>query len=184
MSIGFSGEPLTRWDGTRNMILEKDFYFIDSKGEQWNAKKGSCLNGATIPKALWSVIGAPYVGKYRRASVVHDVAVGELCNPDVSYAERKKADRMFYEACRFDGCNKRFAALLYIGVRFGTWSSLFTSPFDKSNNFEDILIKKDNPEDEYIRSKFWNIVDSTEDAILSEDLETIDLLIENEIANN
>lgn len=88
--MAFSGEPLTRWSGSRNMNLEEDFYFIDNQGIKWNAPKGSCLNGATIPRALWTAIGSPYSGTYRKSSIVHDVAVGELCNPDVSNEDRKK----------------------------------------------------------------------------------------------
>lgn len=189
MSLGFSGEPLTRWDGIRNMVLEEDFFFIDSKGKRWEAPKGSCLNGATIPKALWTIIGAPYCGQYRRASVVHDVGVGELCNPEVSYKDRKKADRMFYEACLFDGCSKSFALVLYIGVRFGTWSSVLNSIFEKSNRLEDYELKEFSPEDEYLKSKFWSIIHSVEnefdknEIIDSDGLDKIDLIIESEMGN-
>lgn len=181
MNKGFSGYPITLWEGTRNMTLEEDFYYIDGSGEKWLAKKGSCLNGATIPRFLWSAVGSPYIGKYRRASILHDVAVGELCNPDVSNSDRRKGDRMFYSACRHDGCSKRFAAILYIGVRFGSWTSKLSSIFKSSTTSDDVEEIRINPEDQYMTSKFWGIVDNSKNIIESEDLDALDLLIENEL---
>jgi hypothetical protein len=100
MAEGFSGEPVTRWTGERNMLLVEALSYGDRKGKIWEAPAGSEINGATIPQALWTSIGAPFVGNYRRATIVHDYFVGELSNPVVTAAERKAADRMFYHACR------------------------------------------------------------------------------------
>ena len=172
MKEGFSGEPLTRWSGSRNMILEEDFYYIDPEGRKWNAPKGSHLNGATIPMALWNIIGSPYTGKYRRASVVHDVGVGELSNPDVSTEERKKADRMFYHACRYDDCSRHFAKMLYTGVRLGTWASGLSSR--KSSTSREAS--------EEIRDKFWQIIDESKAATENEDLDLLDEIIEKNLS--
>ena len=178
----FSGEPLTQWDGSRNMTLKEDFYYIDPDGKKWDAPEGSCINGATIPRALWSSIGSPYTGKYRRASVVHDVAVGELSNEDVSQEERKKADRMFYHACKYDGCSNRFAILLYIGVRLGTWISGWSSPFDKATGGGEYEEVRDNPEFDYTRKVFWQIVDEGKNAIKNEDLDLLDEIIDKRLS--
>ena len=186
MKQGFSGEPLTRWKGDREMILEEEFYYVDSHGKQWIAPVNSVLNGATIPKALWNKIGSPFVGQYRRASVVHDVAVGELDNPDVSLTERKKADRMFYDACLHDNCGKQFSLILYIGVRIGTflssWGSLFnkdfTTTFGREINLELDVQKKEENEQKVIIEKFEQILEESKDAIAQEDLDGIDDIIE------
>lgn len=124
MSIhgSFSGNPKTEWlvDSTepdRNMSLISDFTFTDPAGQPWRAPKGSVVNGASIPRPLWALVGSPYTDDYRRASVVHDVA----CNtPGVP---RKEADVMFYHACRAGGCGPLQAAILYAGVRIGAWAS-------------------------------------------------------------
>lgn len=147
----FIGTPLTLWEGDRNMKLMEDFGFTDSSGKTWLAPKGSFLNGATIPKPLWSIVGCPYVGPYRYASIVHDYFVGEGTNPEpISYEERRAADRMFYEACIYGGCTKRFAGILYIGVTIGSWASKSKSilkgyqmkAFDNIETIpEDVLIK-------------------------------------------
>lgn len=168
-SIGFSGQPLARWDGYRNMILEEDFSYTDPRGRIWLAPKGSCINGATMPRFLWSVLGSPFTGKYRRASVVHDVGVGELCNSDVSKPERKRADRMFYHACRSDSCSRRFAAILYIGVRFGTWRSKENYDF-----LEEMDFIRDESGVQKFKDEFWSVVDYAESVLEKDTPEKID----------
>lgn len=182
----FSGEPLTRWKGSRIMMLEEDFYFIDRFNKKWIAPKCSELNGATIPQPLWSVIGSPYCGPYRRASIVHDVAVGEGNNPPVPYPERKAADRMFYEACRTDGCSKLFALELYIGVRLGTWASKHSSFNKCMAGFieERAITRMESPEDQYIKMKFWGITEKSEYAIEDEDLDKVDRILNEELGDS
>ena len=75
----FSNDPQTRWitdDGApdRNMEILERFSFVDPKGREWVAPAGTVVNGASIPRALWTVVGSPYTGDYRRASIVHDKA--------------------------------------------------------------------------------------------------------------
>ncbi|HEX4502674.1 MAG TPA: DUF1353 domain-containing protein [Scandinavium sp.] len=102
----------------RNMKLNEDVSYTDPSGREWKASKGDIINGASIPQALWSTIGSPYIGDYRDASVLHDVA----CNtPGVN---RKEADNMFYYACLCKGCSYFRARVFYLGVRIGAWASL------------------------------------------------------------
>src|SRR4029077_19182020 len=75
----FSGQPEAVWlteDGTedRNMEILREFLFTDPSSTKWIAPAGSVVDGASIPRALWTIVGSPYTGDYRRASVVHDVA--------------------------------------------------------------------------------------------------------------
>lgn len=120
----FSGLPETRWEtGDRIMTLLKPFSYTDKNGKEWKVKKDAWLNGATIPRTLWTIVGSPYVGKYRRASIVHDFYVGEGKNDNVTYRERRKADKMFYRACRTDGVKQKYATALYIAVSLGSWAS-------------------------------------------------------------
>jgi len=113
----FSGTPKTEWltepDGDRNMRLLEDFYYEDPTGKRWTAYAGSIINGASIPKELWSSVGSPYTGNYRRASIVHDVACRDSTIP------RTQTDEMFYFACLAGGCSVLQAKLLYAGVRIG-----------------------------------------------------------------
>jgi hypothetical protein len=117
----FSGDPVTQWlteyGADRRMKMLEDFWFVDGAGKRWIAPKGAIINGASIPEPLWSSVGSPYTGEYRRASIVHDVACDD---PNVS---RDAADDMFYEACLAGGCTLLQAKLLYAGVRVGTWAA-------------------------------------------------------------
>ncbi len=124
----FSGNPRAEWlvdpqdpadPRDRCMQLLEDFWYDDPAGRRWPAPKGSVVNGASIPAALWSTVGSPYTGPYRRASVVHDVACAAAhARPDPD-GRRAEADRMFYHACLAGGCSWSQAELLYAGVRIG-----------------------------------------------------------------
>jgi Protein of unknown function (DUF1353) len=96
----------------RDMQLTADFAFIDSRGVRWGAPAGRIINGASIPEILWSsVIGTPYVGDFRRASVVHDVACEDKTRP------YEVVHYMLYEAMRCDGVSEEQAVLMYTAVR-------------------------------------------------------------------
>jgi hypothetical protein len=76
------------------------------------APRDSIVDGASIPRVLWSVVGGPLEGQYRNASIVHDVE-----------CDRKQEDcdavhLMFYEACRCGGVSETKAKLLYSGVYY------------------------------------------------------------------
>jgi len=52
--------------------LAAPFGYIDRRGRRWDVPKGACVNGASIPRGLWPVVGSPWGNTYRRAAVVHD----------------------------------------------------------------------------------------------------------------
>lgn len=56
----------------RKAKLLEDFTYVDSEGDKWTAKKGAIVDGASIPRAFWSLIGGPFDGDYRNASIIHD----------------------------------------------------------------------------------------------------------------
>ncbi len=87
----FQGEVVTSWlrDG-RQMELVKPFTFVDTKGNRWHVPQGAKVDGASIPRVLWTAVGAPYSGKYRRASVVHDYFCDTMLRP------WRDVHRMFY----------------------------------------------------------------------------------------
>lgn len=118
----FSGNPKTEWLSGRgedsNMSMLETFCYTDPQGRRWEAPQGSVTNGASIPRTLWSSIGSPFTGNYRRASIVHDIAIR------TRGTVRSEADTMFYFACLAGGCMLMEAKLLYAGVRIGSWASL------------------------------------------------------------
>jgi hypothetical protein len=111
----FVGTVKTEWiDPDRKMRLLDDFTYVDPQGVEWRAPKGSIIDGASIPRSLWTAVGSPFTGEYRNASVVHAVACVERNRP------WQKVHRMFYEACRCGGVGEIKAKIMYAGVyRFG-----------------------------------------------------------------
>ena len=112
----FVGQVVTRWlvqDGVdRDMELVEPFEYVDALGKRWSVPKGSRVNGASIPQALW-IFGSPYTGDYRRASVVHDYYCATMTEP------WDKVHRMFLEAVIDDGLSVVSAKTMYAGIRMG-----------------------------------------------------------------
>ncbi len=115
MAGRFEGEVQTEWlkhGGTdRQMELLADFKYVDDSGSTWVAPKGHVVDGASIPEMLWTMAGAPFVGDYRRATVLHDVYCDTKSKP------HKAVHRMFYEAMLTDGVNGFKAGKMYTAVR-------------------------------------------------------------------
>src|SRR6266540_7457425 len=111
----YNGEPVTKWnpDG-RTMTLLTELRYTDPQGEVWVAPIGSVVDGASIPRYLWSVMGGPFEGKYRNGSVLHDVAYGEHKRPWWD------CDRMFYNAMRCSAVSAAEAKTMYYTLyKFG-----------------------------------------------------------------
>ncbi len=109
----FVGEPKTKWneDG-RTMTLLEDFSYSDPDGLSWNAEKGSTVDGASIPKPFWSIIGGPFEGVYRDASIIHDAA----CND--KYRSWEATHEMFYRAMLTSHVPSSTAKVMYAAVYF------------------------------------------------------------------
>lgn len=108
-------EPLS--DGRLMQIIEP-FGFLDSEQKRWQVPVGTKVDGASIPQPLWSIIGGPFEGKYREASVVHDY----YC--DIRTEPWRAVHRVFYYAMRASGVSERRAKLMYAAVYFAgpRWS--------------------------------------------------------------
>jgi hypothetical protein len=111
----YSGDPILKWnpDG-RTMTVMTELSYTDPQGTIWDAPAGSVTDGASIPRYLWSVMGGPFEGKYRNASVLHDVAYEKHNRPSWD------CDRMFYNAMRCSGVSAAEAKTMYYALyKFG-----------------------------------------------------------------
>jgi hypothetical protein len=63
----FVGKIKTEWlsDGD-TMVLLEDCSFIDSTGYRWECLAGDRVDGASIPKFFWRIIGSPLRGNTGR----------------------------------------------------------------------------------------------------------------------
>lgn len=117
------------------MQLLEDFSYVDPDGLEWKAGRTSVVDGASIPRALWSSVGPPFVGDYRRASVVHDVACEKREAPS------EAVHLMFYYAMRADGMGWVKANVMYQAVkRFGpNWGRADSATLAQAANDSDVL---------------------------------------------
>lgn len=111
----YSGSPEARWEADgRSMTLLNELRYTDPDGVVWIAPAGSVVDGASIPRSLWSFMGGPFEGKYRNASVLHDVAYDKKDRP------WSLCDRMFYDAMRCSGVSAVEAGTMYYALlKFG-----------------------------------------------------------------
>ncbi|MGU3314242.1 DUF1353 domain-containing protein [Sphingomonas sp. M6A6_1c] len=105
-------------DDGRTMILAQPYAFIDENCETWAVPSGSEVDGASIPRAAWSLIG-PWEGKYRNASVIHDYFCDRRIKPWHS------VHLMFYKAMLASGVSPSLARMMYAAVYYGgpRWSN-------------------------------------------------------------
>lgn len=133
----FEGDVVASWDADgRNMTLRENFVYVDSQDRHWTAPAGAVVNGASIPAAFWTFIGGPFEGKYRKASVVHDVGCVEMT---VMWED---VHRMFYEACRCGGVDEKMAKMLYYAVyHFGPrWQQVTETRFERRANADGQMV--------------------------------------------
>jgi lysozyme family protein len=107
--------PLTEWlDDGRHMRLGRPFGYVEESGREWPVPAETVVDGASIPRVFWSLIGGPFEGRYRNASVVHDY----FC--DVQTRAWQETHRVFYEAMLCSGVGTIRAKTMYYAVyRFG-----------------------------------------------------------------
>ena len=93
------------------MTVMSELRYADPQGVVWVAPAGSQVDGASIPRSLWTIMGGPFEGKYRNASVLHDVAYDQKTRP------WEQCDRMFYNAMRCSGVSAVEAGTMYYALR-------------------------------------------------------------------
>jgi len=91
--------------------LLSELRYTDPDGKIWIAPSGSVVDGASIPRAAWSLMGGPFEGRYRNASVLHDVSYDQHTRP------WPECDRMFYNAMRCSGVSAVEAGTMYYALR-------------------------------------------------------------------
>jgi len=110
----FVGRVAVEWlddqSDSRDMRLLEQFAFVDPTGKVWAVPKGAVINGASIPRLFWSLVGPPFVGAYRRASVIHDYYCDVRSEPWLA------VHRMFFEASLAGGVPEATAKIMYVAI--------------------------------------------------------------------
>jgi hypothetical protein len=104
-------------DGINWVVLDPFYYDTDvpcAGGQRIVCEKGFLSDFASIPRVLWTIVGAPAEGKYRKISVVHD----KLYRTS-GLATRPQADAVFLEGMKFCEVGWIKRHVIYAGVRVG-----------------------------------------------------------------
>ncbi|MEW8279795.1 MAG: DUF1353 domain-containing protein [Candidatus Thiodiazotropha sp.] len=129
-----TGETDPGW--TEFELVEK-YRYRTPEGGTWIVPKGYVVDGASIPKSTWSIIGGPWSGRYRNAAVLHDW----MCDETISNSNY--VHRLFYDVLLESGVNTIKAKIMYIAVRkygpqwekatgFGLKPEVYRPVFDQS----------------------------------------------------
>lgn len=107
----YSGTVKAEWlTKTREMRLLEPFAFKDPNCKVWSVPSGAIVDGASIPQVFWSLIGGPFEGRYRDASVVHDYYCKMRTEPS------EQVHEMFYNAMLANGVDSNKAAAMFYAV--------------------------------------------------------------------
>ncbi len=109
----FEGDLIVTLLPGEQVRLEADVVYVDPADTRWIAPKGFISDGASIPRAFWSIVGGPLDGSYRGPAFVHDRYCATQSAPS------HDVHRMFYLACRAAGVGALEAKILYAAVRIG-----------------------------------------------------------------
>lgn len=113
----FIGQVIVQWiehDGPdRDMLLLEPITYRDPSGKEWHVPASSTIDGASIPRFFWTWVGPPFVGDYRRASVIHDY----FC--DEKSEHWRDVHLMFYFASLAGGVPIGDAQFMYGALQLG-----------------------------------------------------------------
>lgn len=95
--------------------------FVDGRGREWVAPERTLTDGASIPRAFISIIGAPKSREFANAGAMHDAycGIGNEAGPNYHAAPWREVHRMFYDALRVGGTPEIKAKVMYASVYLG-----------------------------------------------------------------
>jgi hypothetical protein len=117
----FEGKlSVTMNDDGRSMRLTEPYMFVDDDCSQWHVPAQATIDGASIPRPLWGIVGGPYEGAYRNASVIHDWFCARRLRT------WQAVDLMFYHAMLASNVSKSQAKIMYLAVYYAgpRWDQL------------------------------------------------------------
>lgn len=72
----------TRFQLSKEVLFwSRQFYNPQTNSYVWIAPKGSVIDGASIPRIMWSLVGSPFSGSYKRSAAIHDVECVQRDHP-------------------------------------------------------------------------------------------------------
>jgi len=106
--------------GHTDFKLLAHYWYKGPDGKVWTVPAGYVVNGGSIPQAAWSIIGGPWSGKFRNATVIHDYLACERI------ATSEYVHRLFLDGMLESGVSQVKAWVMYKAVLVGgaDWSDV------------------------------------------------------------
>lgn len=98
-------------------VLEQGFKFVDERLKlHITIPAGFKFDGASIPRAMWTTTGSPFMPTYLGPALIHDVLYGNHMD-DNREVSRKEADIIFKKLLRRNGVSKYQTWKMFRAVR-------------------------------------------------------------------
>lgn len=110
----FKGRVVVEWlddPFVPTMRLVEPFAYEQAKGKVWKVPQGYVIKGRGMPPLFRDLIGQPFYGGFRKASIVYDHATQDMRQP------WDEAQLMFLEASMAEGVNESEAKAMYMLLR-------------------------------------------------------------------
>ena len=108
---GFEGRVVVEWLDDAfvpSMRAVEDFGFRQAKGKFWKVARGQVFDGRGMPPLFCDLVGPPYEGRFRKASMVYESATQRMTE------KWDEAQRMFFEAAVAEGVAPQDAKVMYL----------------------------------------------------------------------
>jgi len=133
------GAEYTKANVCGHIMLTKDYAFCVDGKTYW-LPKGYVCDGASIPRAFWSIIGSPFDPEKVPAAFVHDALY-------LTHAfSRSDADEILFQLLQQGGCRLRTARTMWAAVRSCAqfaWSMSVADKCDLAKTRADIEARTD-----------------------------------------
>lgn len=114
--------PKTQPIGKNRVVLLEDFYYRCPKTQiETLSKKGFIIDGMTIARILWSILGAPFSPTNIGPAFTHDNPYRFGVDMYGNSISRKNADIIIEQALKMNNVNWLVRKAVYSGLRTGGW---------------------------------------------------------------
>lgn len=122
-------------DSEQQYYLADDFEILDFFSKSLNRKisikvpSALLIDGASIPRFFWRIIGHPMMSRFWIAFVIHDYGYGNtnLCS-EIKALKRKELELLFYDLLRDQNLGWFKASSMYRAVKSFGWLKFRKSP--------------------------------------------------------
>jgi len=108
---GFEGRVVVEWLDDAfvpSVRTLEDYGFRQAKGKFWQVARGQVFDGRGMPPLFYDLVGQPYGGNFRKASIVYESATQRMTE------KWDEAQRMFFEAAVAEGVAVPEAKVMYL----------------------------------------------------------------------